>query len=271
MRPPTHHFFLDRPDGPRFVVHHRPEGPARAGIVFVHAFAEEMNKSRRMAAQQARALADAGNEVLQIDLLGCGDSSGDFGDATWQDWVGDVLAAAAWLQEQCRAPLWLWGHRAGCLVAAEAAQQLTLPARVLFWQAPAQGKTLLQQFLRLRVAADLLDGRAKGLMDELKQRLAAGEAVDIAGYTLSADLARGLEQATLAPPPNPAAAVFIELSTRPDAEPTPALASAAQRWSQAGAAVRTRVVTGPAFWQTTEIEDAPALLPATVQAIAELA
>jgi alpha/beta superfamily hydrolase len=40
-----------------------------------------MNKARRMAALQARALAALGYGVLLLDLHGCGDSSGDFGDS----------------------------------------------------------------------------------------------------------------------------------------------------------------------------------------------
>ena len=76
---------------------------------------------------QARALAASGCEVLQIDLCGCGDSSGDFGDASWQDWLDDVVAAHAWLRAHSDAPLTLWGLRAGCLLAADAAP--LLPSR----------------------------------------------------------------------------------------------------------------------------------------------
>jgi exosortase A-associated hydrolase 2 len=86
-------------------------------MLFIHPFAEEMNKSRRMAAIQARAFAQAGYAVLQIDLKGCGDSSGDFGDATWQHWVNDVLLGIRWLRERHAAyklhvdqlPLWAVG------------------------------------------------------------------------------------------------------------------------------------------------------------------
>ena len=78
--------------GQRFCLFHPAQGGVPKGCVLnIHPFAEEMNKSRRMAALQARALAKAGYAVLQIDLFGCGDSSGDFGDASWQDWVGDVV------------------------------------------------------------------------------------------------------------------------------------------------------------------------------------
>src|SRR5687768_8838655 len=80
----TEAMFLSAPHGGRrFCLLHMPSRPARALVVYVHPFAEEMNKSRRMAALQARALAASGHAVLQIDLLGCGDSSGDFGDASW--------------------------------------------------------------------------------------------------------------------------------------------------------------------------------------------
>ena len=81
----TESFFLpidEGRNGQRFCLFHRAHGDVTKGsILYIHPFAEEMNKSRRMAALQARALAKAGYAVLQLDLLGCGDSSGDFGDA----------------------------------------------------------------------------------------------------------------------------------------------------------------------------------------------
>src|SRR6218665_17582 len=112
-----HPFFLDAADGgQRYCIHPPAQGSVKRGqMLYLHPFAEEMNKTRRMAALQARALAQAGFEVLQLDLLGCGDSAGDFGDASWQGWLDDVHLACAWLQSQPRpAPLWLWGLRAGC-------------------------------------------------------------------------------------------------------------------------------------------------------------
>ena len=94
-------FFLQMGRGQRLAVLHTPSRHRdwRRAMVYVHPFAEEMNKSRRMAALQARALADAGWAVLQIDLAGCGDSSGDFGDADWATWVADVRTAATWLRQ----------------------------------------------------------------------------------------------------------------------------------------------------------------------------
>ena len=77
-----------------FYVHHRPAQRACVGqIVFVHPFADEMNKSRRMVAIQARTLARQGWSVFQPDLSGCGDSEGDFGDASWERWRDDLRHA----------------------------------------------------------------------------------------------------------------------------------------------------------------------------------
>lgn len=242
-----------------------------------------MNKSRRMAALQSRALADAGFAVLQIDLLGCGDSAGDFGDASWAQWVADVVFACRWLQRRHGAaaqagtapPLWLWGHRAGALLAVQAARQLDTACNFLFWQPATIGKVLLQQFLRLKAASDLLGGQAKAVMAQLRDDLAAGRNIEIAGYTLSSALYSGLEQALLQPPGlsagNTGRLVWIELSSQQEATLSPAAETASAHWHAAGWAVQTQVAHGPAFWQTTEIEDAPALLAASLAAISPTA
>jgi len=253
-------------------------GAARGLVLYIHPFAEEMNKARRMAALQARALARAGYAVLQMDLLGCGDSSGDFGDASWQSWVSDVVQGCHWLRKQSNTsgadsgqmPLWLWGLRAGCLLAVEAARQLGAPCNFLFWQPPAAGRPLLQQFLRLKLAGDMLGGQAKGVMEGMRQHLADGSPVEIAGYLLSPGLASGLEQAALAPPADQSPTQrleWFELSTREDAGLSPISAKTIDRWQQAGYTVGSHIVRGPAFWQTTEIEDAPALIAATTAAL----
>ncbi len=261
-------FFLPVGSGQRFAIFHPAQGGAARGLVaYVHPFAEEMNKSRRMAALQARALAAQGYAVLQLDLLGCGDSSGDFGDASWQIWVEDVVLACQWLRRQGDAPLWLWGLRAGCLLAAQAATQLTETSNFLFWAPTPAGKPVLQQFLRLKAAGDMASGNAKVVMDTLRQQLAAGSSVDIAGYRLAAALASGMEQATLAPPASTGRLEWLDLSTQPDASLSPAATKPLQTWHQAGYTVRSQVVTGPAFWQTSEIEEAPALLAATLRAL----
>ncbi|MFY7916848.1 MAG: hydrolase 2, exosortase A system-associated [Rubrivivax sp.] len=272
-------FFLEAEDqgGQRLCIHHPAQGPHKRGqILYLHPFAEEMNKSRRMAALQARAMAAAGYEVLQIDLLGCGDSSGDFGDASWEAWVADAAQACRWLNAQPRpAPLWIWGLRAGCLLAVEVARRLASAPHLLLVQPPVSGKTVLQQFLRLKVAGEMLDGSGKGLMAELRQALSQGQSVEIAGYRLSAALSTGLEAANLSPRPLPpdqqARLLWLELSSQQPSEWSPVAAQAQERWREAGWQLHAEQIAGPAFWQTTEIEDAPALVDGVVRGLLQQA
>jgi len=266
-------------DGQRFCLFYPAQGNSIRGLVlYIHPFAEEMNKARRMAALQARALAQAGYAVLQIDLLGCGDSSGDFGEATWKNWVRDVVQGCQWLQQKSatqnrdpsNAPLWLWGVRAGCLLAVEAASQFNEACNFLFWQPSASGKLLLQQFLRLKVAGDMMGGQAKSIMEGMRQQLASGSAVEISGYQLSSELAIGLEQAALLPPANQGQTQrleWFEVSPRENACLSLVSSNTITQWQQAGFAVRSHTVPGPAFWQTSEIEEVPALIEASIAAI----
>lgn len=259
-------FFLPANPGQRFCLYHPARNSqARGAVIYLHPFAEEMNKSRRMAALQARAMSDAGFDVLQIDLLGCGDSAGDFVDASWRAWQEDVLLGYRWLRSQTRAPLILWGLRAGCLLAATAAVNLPEKANFIFWQPVVSGKQHWQQFMRLKMAGELASGQAKGVTEQLRQQLATGQTVEIAGYSISPGLADGLEQAELLSPPGHFGKVaWLEVSSREDATLTPVSQKRIEQWQVAGFNVDAQVVRGPAFWQTTEIEDALALTAATL-------
>lgn len=264
-----HPFFLPTDDGHRFCIYHPAGNHIELGVIlYLHPFAEEMNKSRRMAALQARAMAVAGYCVLQIDLLGCGDSSGDFADATWRAWQEDVLLAYRWLRTQSQAPLTLWGLRAGCMLAASIAVDLPEPANFIFWQPVVYGKQHWQQFMRLKIAGELGSGQAKAVTEKLRQQFAAGQPVEIAGYSVSPGLVAGLEAAELQPPSvQPGKVTWFELSMRDDATLAPVSQKCIEQWKASGFNIQAGAICGPGFWQTAEIEDAPELIAATLAAL----
>lgn len=262
-------FYLPTSAGHRFCIYYPAGNDKECGaVLYLHPFAEEMNKSRRMVALQARAMADAGYHVLQIDLLGCGDSSGDFAEASWLAWREDVMLAHRWLRTQSQAPLILWGLRAGCLLAASVAVDLPEQANFIFWQPVVSGKQHWQQFMRLKIAGEIGTGKARIAAEELRQQLAAGVPVEISGYLVSPRLAVGLEGAELLAPSVQRRKVnWFELSMRDDATLAPVSIKCVEQWQEAGIAVETKVVRGPAFWLTSEIEDAPELIEATLAAL----
>jgi len=265
-------FFLAVPSGgQRFCLFHPPQAGCvvRGGLVYIHPFAEELNRSRRMAVLQARAFARAGYAVLQIDLEGCGDSSGDFESATWESWIADVTTARQWLAERTKGPLWLWGLRAGCLLAAEVAKNSIGDAQhLLLWQPVMSGQQHLNQFLRLKLAADVVQGTRSGGSGPLALALSAGQAVEVAGYSLGANLSAGLGQASLGGLPPGSRVTCFEVSGVAGADVSPALINQIAQWSAAGCIATASSIHGVAFWQTMDMEPNMDLGNASLTAVA---
>lgn len=270
-QPPAEPFFLDSSPGRRFCLFHPAVGACRGAVLYIHPFAEEMNRSRRMAALQARALAQRGYGVLLLDLHGCGDSSGDFGDARWEHWQADVAAGAAWLDRRLGQPLTLWGLRLGALLALDHARSAAQPPRaLLLWQPVLSGAAYLTQFLRLRVAGNMLDeGGAPTSTGALRQALQAGETLEIAGYDLAPALAAAIDaQPALdktAPPPCPVH--WFEATASADAGLPPGAARAAAAWQDSGAELYLHPLPCPPFWATPEITVSDSWLSATSAAL----
>jgi exosortase A-associated hydrolase 2 len=237
------------------------------GIVYVPPFAEEMNRSRRMAVLQARRFAATGACVLLLDLFGTGDSAGDFGDARWPLWLDNVETAVRHLQERGCARISLWGLRMGALLAATVAAQRPQLAleRLLLWQPVTSGESMLTQFLRISIAGMLRQPAGETSTKALRQRLASGTAIEVAGCTLAPELAAALDAAKLQLcDPGPDVPVFwLEVRAQPGLSLPPDSVAVIDGWRSRGVLVETEVVGGEAFWLQPEITLAPALLEAT--------
>ncbi|MEG0881839.1 MAG: hydrolase 2, exosortase A system-associated [Janthinobacterium sp.] len=260
-------FFLPASGGQRYCLLHLPPPGrgARGGIVYVHPFAEELNKSRHVAAAQARAFASFGYSVLQIDLFGCGDSSGDFGEARWDIWHNDLHLACAWLAQRVDGPLTLWGLRLGALLALDFASRAPLPlARLLLWQPELDGRRVIDRFLRLRLASGMLAGGAPEAPGQARAALAQGDSVEVAGYLLAPELAHaidGVSASALQPSVPPVPVYWLDYQGPEQASsPLPPLA---RQWRDQGAAVHVASFGDGPFWHSGELLACPQLLDAT--------
>jgi len=156
-----------------------PDGGAR--LLIIQPLLEEMNRTRRLLAQTGAALATLGVVSWLPDWPGTGDhAEPDFS-------VTRARAAAADAARAIGADGVL-AVRGGALFVPEG-----VPA-LLF--APAEGAAILRDLLRARVAADAASG-AGSTMAQLEARLTAGEALDLAGYPMTAALADALRAATV--------------------------------------------------------------------------
>jgi len=264
-------FFLKSDPGQRFCLLHRPAGRCLGAVLYVHPFAEEMNRTRRMAALQARQLAALGYAVLQIDLYGCGDSSGDFGDARWDLWKQDLAAGAAWLHERFGCPVSLWGMRLGALLVLDYARTAAVPlGPLLLWQPVSNGASYLTQFLRLRMAGALLADTtsAQNSTRALREVLHAGETLEIGGYDLAPALALAIDGLPAPETMAPAVPVhWFEILNATGQTLPPAAARVTAEWTRQGVDLQVHALHGPPFWATSEITVCPALLEATASAL----
>lgn len=264
-------FFLQGSAGRLYCIYHGPSGTERARgmVLYVPPFAEEQNKVRRQAALQARALARLGFAVLEIDLFGTGDSDGDFSDARWDLWLDDLARGAGWLAQRHDCALIIWAVRLGTLLAVDLVPGLAVrPERLLFWQPVVSGRTHLNQFFRLLVAAEMISGEGKVTTRHLFDRLEQGLSVEIAGYELHPELfanllARDLGGAAASALPPVSWYEIVAESGRPVSTVSRRVIDA---WRADGARVNESTVVGEPFWATAEIAVVPTLIEDTCAA-----
>lgn len=272
--PPAEPFFLKTEQGERFCLYHQPLGnrPVNGIFIYVHPFAEEMNKSRHMAALQSRAFAAIGFGVLQIDMFGCGDSSGDFKNACWQIWKHDLAAAKKWIESHTNAPIYLWGLRLGAILALDFARDSKDTFKsIIMWQPVTSGKSFLTQFLRLKLANQIMtNDTSKAGIQAMRDMLASGVSLEIAGYKLSSEMAVTIDSLKMNE--------FIVTRSRihwlevvPETRQALSHAGMAvvNSWKQSGINPNVQLVPCQPFWATQEITECKELITTTSELFAK--
>ena len=134
---------------------HRPRGVARAHALFAHCFT--CSKDIKAAVTISTALAEKGIGTLRFDFTGLGESEGDFADSTFSANVGDLVAAAAYLETSGQAPSLLIGHSLGGAAALAAAGRIESVTAVATIGAPFEPNHVRR----------LIEGAAPGIEAEL--------------------------------------------------------------------------------------------------------
>jgi len=242
--------FLPGREGPVFVLRRGPRR-ARATVVIVPPFAEEMNKTRRMLTLVAIRLAEHGVTTVLPDFYGTGDSGGDFVEAGIALWRDDLAQVLRWCGNDCGPVCGLLAVRLGCALIGDDAVLDCAPElqRSILWQPVFDGSKYATQFLRLRVAASMANGLTETVGELRRQAAETGE-IEVAGYRISS---RMLEEMELLRTPTRLSArlgpidwheVVRDLETGLPL-PSQKLIEATQA---AGGSVSPRAFTGEPFW-----------------------
>jgi exosortase A-associated hydrolase 1/exosortase A-associated hydrolase 2 len=262
--------FVNGPSGRLFIAQHfASTAVAPEWIIYLPAFAEEMNKSRSMVRAQAAAFVKAGATVIVPDLFGTGDSEGDFGDANWEVWKQDIRYLVSNAQRQGAKKVTLWGLRAGALMALDLMDEgLVGVSQLILWQPVHSGEQMLTQFLRLRMAAGMMIGEQESVA-QLRARLNAGEVLEVAGYDVAPSMLSQLDQVSLkkmALKP-PLKINWLEIVASEGRSLLPVSKKLIDLWQSQDIDIDSKAVVGEPFWTTQEITLAPNLIDETTQLI----
>ena len=161
-------------------------------LIFIPPFAEEANKSRHILSALGRRLSQHGIQTTIVDLFGTGDSEGDLDQASLDIWHQDITHTINYLEPNNSCQLILGGLRLGATIAASYAynyKPLTAINQLFYWQPIADGATYMKQFLRLKLAESIAQGKDDGITtSEIINSILQGNTHEISGYPLSKEL-----------------------------------------------------------------------------------
>lgn len=190
--------FIEGGRGNILVVVHEPEQASGRGIIVLPAFAEEMNKSRRLVWETGQLLAEAGHTVLVPDLHGTGDSEGDFANATWNVWIDDLRNTLAWARQRGIVQFNALAVRLGAAFLCDKSLMSDVEfERAVAWHPIRKGEDVLRQQLRMKIMALRMSGEKAEPLESMRAAfLKNTEPLQLAGYVVSPRLANDVESAT---------------------------------------------------------------------------
>ncbi|PID43532.1 MAG: hypothetical protein CSB48_05570 [Proteobacteria bacterium] len=247
--------------------------PLTKMVIFVPPFAEEANKSRHMFSLLASSLVAEGVGSILFDYYGTGESLGDFEQGSLSSYTQDLVDVVH-STATSGVPVCLVCLRLGALVALNAASRLAGVGDVVFINPVTNGRQLINQFFRLRIAGGLSSGEGKVTSKAIKAELEQAGCTEIAGYTISKTLVDELEACSLEKLVSTAGFSFpsvhlLELNGTIKKELTPVAKKAADQLAAAGVGVHSDTVAGDQFWATQEISTAPEAINVIVNILSQ--
>lgn len=161
-------------------------------VLLVGSFASERHLSYIPWVRWARYLAKRRIECLRYDYRGIGESTGVFEELSFENWIEDIEALAAWLRRLSPdAPVLLHGLELGGLLAAKVFSR-GVGDGLLLWAPSPNANVALRSALSRRVAVDhaFKYGDDRKPLSHYISELEDGASLDVEGYQLPGQLWR---------------------------------------------------------------------------------
>ena len=117
---------------------------------------------------------------------------------------------------------------------------------------------MMSQFLRLKAAAGLMADGAGVSVRELRDQLAAGEGVEVAGYALSSEFVAQMDALEFARLDGVGEVHWVQIGRAED-KPPPAAQRILDKLAARDIDCRFHAIAGDPFWATAEIATVPGL------------
>jgi exosortase A-associated hydrolase 2 len=268
----TEFFFIDTNWGKLFCAlrHNDPSVKNRGKILFIHPFGDEMNKARKMVAIQSSELTKLGYSVMQVDLYGCGDSSGEFKDANWEIWVKNVRSAVNFLENLNSHKIFFWGLRLGALLVLDyITRQKQKSNKIILWQPTLIGLKYINQQLRMNTYDK--KSQPKSILKS-SMEMEKGEYAKIGGYSINHELYNSIVKLNIenfVKPEKIKRIEWFEISPVLENQLTFASGTIVKLIEDKRIKINARTLNGPPFWATTEISVVEKLVKLTNLSVKE--
>lgn len=243
MRRDKETFFFGPEDTPLFGSFHpaRGESPRATGVLTVYPMGQEYMRSHRAVLQLVGRLTRRGFPALRFDFHGCGDSSGEYEEASLWRWQEDIHRAVEELAMRGGlAAKALFGLRMGATLSALAAAERDDVNCLVLWNPVVNGRAHreeLRQLQRQMLRRSYISAAAAGP--------AGGEDItEILGFPYSSSLLAELERVDLLTLGRRPAARILLLDSAGDSQ----LNSLSRHLEGLGARVERLRFDGPRLW-----------------------
>lgn len=169
--------------------------PRNTGVLICSSWGMEYMRSYRGVSLLARQLSERGFETLRFDYSGCGDSSGDVGAGSVDQWITDIgLAARELIDLSGCTRVCVLGLRLGGLLALHAADRGLRVDDFALWDPPLSGEGWLRDSRQLESSYYRAKNRYRARDNQLAPNedelfgttLPRGQAATLAGLGLPA-------------------------------------------------------------------------------------
>jgi alpha-beta hydrolase superfamily lysophospholipase len=207
----------------------------RGNVVLAGPMSLERTHSYAAFVRLARFLASEGYCVWRFDYRGVGESTGDFSRKGFDDWRDDLRAVVTAARENGH-PVAVIGLRLGALLGHALLDSGEIDALVA-WEPPTDGRSMLMEMLRRKLAADYASGGERRTRDEYVQELREARIVEVEGFPWSLRMFESAD-AYRSPKPSEANAALRWASIHADGRPR----------DDQGGTVFSVSIPKPVFW-----------------------